>query len=209
MREEEGGSYMDQSILEEILGCPALPTLPVVAVEVIDLTEDPDVSMSDLAATIQNDQALTAKILRTVNSSFYGLRQQCATIDKALILLGLSPVKSLALGFSLVSGLAGSEGDGFDYIAYWRRGIYSAVGAKAVAHAARVKKEDEAFYQSAFGPLYPDGLTPEQAEAVRIWCARNGIESVALRPTLFFSFWIFLGFLMTRILDGHILQGVY
>lgn len=136
---------MDQSILEEILACPALPTLPAVAVQVIDLTQDPDVSMPDLAATIQNDQALAAKILRTVNSSFYGLRQQCATIDKALILLGLSPVKSLALGFSLVSGLSGTEGDGFDYVAYWRRGLYSAVGAKAVANAAGLELEDEAF----------------------------------------------------------------
>lgn len=135
---------MNRELLEEILSCPSLPTLPAVALRVIELTASDDVSMKELAATIENDQALAAKVLRTVNSSFYGLRTRCATISKALVMLGLGPVKTLALGFSLVSSL-GEQDPKFDYVSYWRRGLYSAVSAKLFAEAARQKCGEGAF----------------------------------------------------------------
>lgn len=136
---------MNHELLEEILSCPSLPSLPAVAVEVVELTNDPNVSLDQLARTIQNDQALSAKVLRTVNSSFYGLRTRCATIGKALVMLGLSPVKTLTLGFSLVSTLHDDKDPRFDHTAYWRRGLFSGVGARCVAEVARLKVGDEAF----------------------------------------------------------------
>ena len=136
---------MDTILLEEILDCPTLPSLPAIAVQVIELTNDPNVSMDELADLIQTDQAMSARILRTVNSSFYGLRERCTTIKKALVLLGLSPVKSLALGFSLVSSIDNDKDATFDYVAYWRRGLFTAVAAKSVADAARLPEADECF----------------------------------------------------------------
>ena len=133
------------TVLEDILHCPNLPSLPAVAVRVIELTQDPDVSMDELAATIQNDQALAAKVLRTVNSSFYGLRERCASIRKAIVLLGLSPVKSLTLGFSLVSSVDSTLGPTFDFTSHWRRSLFAAVGAKLTAEAAGHDFADEAF----------------------------------------------------------------
>lgn len=135
---------MNIETLEKILKCPTLPSLPAVAMKVIDLTSNPSVRMEELAKTIQNDQGLAAKILRTVNSSFYGLRKPCSTIHAAIVMLGLGPVKTLALGFSLVAAIGKSD-DGFDYVAYWRRGLYTAVGAKAFAEAAKLEHADEAF----------------------------------------------------------------
>ena len=136
---------MNSEMLEEILACPSLPTLPVVALKVIELCSDQNVRFSELAKTIQNDQGLTAKVLRTVNSSFYGLRQRCGSIDKALVMLGLSPVKALVLGFSLVSSMESSKDDGFDYQDYWRRGLFTAVGGKCMVEAAGAKYGDEVF----------------------------------------------------------------
>lgn len=137
---------MNNELLEEILSCPSLPSLPAVALRVIEQTSDINIKLPELAATIQNDQGLAAKVLRTVNSSFYGLRTRCSTINKALVMLGLGPVKALALGFSLVSALESKEGDeNFDYTAYWRRGLYTAVAAKCVAEAAHKPWADEAF----------------------------------------------------------------
>src|SRR3982751_5373593 len=126
---------MNQDMLERILRCPNLPTLPTVAVRVLELTQNVNVSMDDLTATIQNDQGLAAKVLKTVNSSFYGLRRPCASISQAVVLLGLSAVKALALGFSLVSAV-GEADDEFDHVAYWRRGLYTAVAARAIAKQA-------------------------------------------------------------------------
>ncbi|MCC6677493.1 MAG: HDOD domain-containing protein [Phycisphaerales bacterium] len=136
---------MNSELLEEVLSCPSLPSLPAVALRVIELTSDRNVSLELLAETIQNDQGLAAKVLRTVNSSFYGLRTRCSTINKALVMLGLSPVKSLALGFSLVSSLTDEHDNTFDYVAYWRRGLFTGVAARCIAESARMRFADEAF----------------------------------------------------------------
>ena len=135
---------MNQDVMDRILRCPSLPTLPAVAVRVIEVTSNPKLSLDELASIIQHDQALATKILKTVNSSFYGLRRPCSNISQALVMLGLSAVKSLALSFSLVATI-GTSSEGFDFVSYWRRGLYSAVAAKCIARAAGVLQEDEAF----------------------------------------------------------------
>ncbi|MFO0860132.1 MAG: HDOD domain-containing protein [Phycisphaerales bacterium] len=135
---------MDHEIIEEILSCSSLPSLPAVALRVVELTSNVDVKLPELATTIQNDQGLASKVLRTVNSSFYGLPTRCASINKALVLLGLGPVKSLALSFSLI-GSIGDQDDGFDYQTYWRRGLYTAVAAKVIADHLKLAVADEAF----------------------------------------------------------------
>ncbi|HED53224.1 MAG TPA: HDOD domain-containing protein [Phycisphaerales bacterium] len=136
---------MDHELLEEVLSCPTLPSLPAVALEVIELTRDANVSMDRLAETIQNDQGLSAKVLRTVNSSYYGLRKKCGTIRQAIVVLGLSAVKSITLGFSLVSSIDMKGRDDFDHNDYWRRGLFTAVAARSIAKAASCEYQDEAF----------------------------------------------------------------
>lgn len=135
---------MDHELIEEILSCSSLPSLPAVALRVVELTTDTNVSLPELAKTIQNDQGLSSKVLRTVNSSFYGLPTRCASINKALVLLGLGPVKALALSFSLI-GSIGNQEDGFDYESYWRRGLYTGVAGKIIADHLKLPTADEAF----------------------------------------------------------------
>lgn len=137
---------MSSSLLEQILQCPTLPSLPAVALQVLEQTNDPNITFKEMAKTIQNDQGLSAKVLKTVNSSFYGLRQRCTTIEKAISMLGMAPVKSLVLGFSLVHSLDSEQDDPFDYIAYWRRGLYSGVAARLIARDAKMgDAAEEAF----------------------------------------------------------------
>lgn len=136
---------MDQALLDRILRSPNLPTLPAVAVRILDLTQDVNVSIQELARTIENDQALSARVLRTVNSSFYGLRRSCTTIDQALVMLGLSTVKTLALSFSLVTALRKGGDEEFDHAAYWRRSLHSAIAARLIARETQLANPDEAF----------------------------------------------------------------
>lgn len=136
---------MKNETLDKILACPGLPSLPAVALRVIEQCSDPDIKIAELAKTIQNDQAMSAKVLRTVNSSFYGLREKCGNINKALVMLGLSPVKALVLGFSLVSSVECKDDAEFDYQDYWRRGLFTAVGAKFIVETAGKKYGDDAF----------------------------------------------------------------
>lgn len=144
---------MDTKLLDEILSCPTLPSLPSVAIRVLELTSDPDVEMESLAKEIQYDQGIASKILRTVNSSFFGLRRRCASIEHALVMLGLGPVKSLVLGFSLVSSIHGEDGDPFDYERYWKRSLTSAVAGK---YAAQMLKNNEIADEVFLAGLFQD-----------------------------------------------------
>lgn len=142
---------MDTQLLDDILSCPTLPSLPSVAIRVLELTSNPDVEMEELAKEIQYDQGIAAKILRTVNSSFFGLRRRCSSIEHALVMLGLGPVKSLVLGFSLVQTISGEDGDDFDYQSYWKRGLTSAIAGKLIAQQIENKEiMDEVFLVGLF-----------------------------------------------------------
>lgn len=129
--------------------CPNLPTLPGVAMQVLELTRDPRVSIQKIADLVQNDPALTTKVLRTVNSSYYGLATPCPSISRAMSLLGLNTVKSIVLGFSLVESARGVGLDErFDLESYWRRSVYGAAGARAIAMTRRGVDPEEAFVGS-------------------------------------------------------------
>ena len=105
---------MDQKLLDRISQCPELPSIPMVALRVLELTESGEFELADLARVLAKDPALSSRILRTVNSSFYGNGHTVSTISQALVLLGCQPVRTLALGFSLTSGMAQSKTTAFD-----------------------------------------------------------------------------------------------
>jgi len=138
---------MNYATLEKVLASPDLPSLPAVALKVLELTSKPDVSLKQVAQVIENDQAIAAKVLRTINSSFYGLSKRCGSIQQALALLGLQTVKGLVLGFSLAKSVdGGGESEiSFDFISYWRRCMYSAAASKHIAASTRRCDPDEAF----------------------------------------------------------------
>lgn len=135
---------MNPEILDKVLSCKQLPSIPAVATRVIELTQNKNVAMKEVGDTIGNDQGLASKVLRTVNSSFYGLRKPCGSVNQAIVMLGLSAVKTLALGFSLVSAIK-VEGDGFNIQAYWRRTLISGIAAKIIAGETKIGNDEECF----------------------------------------------------------------
>ncbi|MBB6431485.1 sensor domain-containing diguanylate cyclase [Algisphaera agarilytica] len=136
---------MNEQLLERVLQSPRLPSLPTIALEVIDLVQQKNVDIKQIADTIKMDPALSSKILKTVNSSFYGQAYSISTISHALVVLGLNSVKTLALGFSLVNNLADQGGDGFDHMEFWKRSLFTATASKALAQKAGVVQQEEAF----------------------------------------------------------------
>jgi diguanylate cyclase (GGDEF)-like protein len=136
---------MKQDLLDRVLKSPRLPSLPTIALEVIDLVQQRDVNIKQIAYTIQHDPALSSKILKTVNSSFYGQAYSVSTISHALVVLGLNSVKTLALGFSLVANLTNSGGESFDHFEFWKRSLYTATAAKNMAKQLGLVQQEEAF----------------------------------------------------------------
>ena len=136
---------MNEQLAAKIRNAPNLPTLPAIAIEVLDLAHKPDADIAQIARIISKDPALSGKILRTVNSSFYGRSNNVATISHALVILGLQSVKTLVLGFSLVSNLSKNKVRGFKHIAYWKRAIFTATAARTLAARVKVPEQEEGF----------------------------------------------------------------
>ena len=136
---------MNHNVLDRVLRSPRLPSLPTIALDVIDLAQQPNVHIDRIADTIRHDPALSSRILKTVNSSFYGQSQTISTISRALVVLGLNAVKILALGFSLVGNIKRTANDGFDHIGYWRRSLYTATAAQTFSQRAGLVHREEAF----------------------------------------------------------------
>ncbi|MBX3375400.1 MAG: HDOD domain-containing protein [Phycisphaeraceae bacterium] len=135
---------MTSKMLDRVLNCPTLPSLPGVAVAMLELLRQPSCTADKVANLIQNDPALASKVLKTVNSSYYGLSKPCPTISRAVSFLGMNTVKSLTLGLSLVD-VGRSVDSGFDLLAYWRRSVYSAAAARIIAKIANDCDPDEVF----------------------------------------------------------------
>lgn len=82
---------------EIILKTVDLPAVPMVAERVIQLIDDPNTSLEDLQKSIMADQAMTSRILKIANSSFYGVRQNIDTLSEALYILGLKVTRLIVL----------------------------------------------------------------------------------------------------------------
>ncbi|HYE21838.1 MAG TPA: HDOD domain-containing protein, partial [Tepidisphaeraceae bacterium] len=136
---------MNEQLLTKIRQCPTLPSLPAIAIEVLNLAQRDEVDIAEIARTISRDPALSGKILRTVNSSFYGRSQSVSNLSQALVILGLQSVKTLVLGFSLVTSLRTTKSKGFKHVDYWRRSVYAATAARILAVRTQLVQQEECF----------------------------------------------------------------
>ena len=99
----------EQSVAGALKEISHIATLPEVTLKIIELVEDPSSSAQDLHEVISNDPALCSRILKVVNSSFYGLPGQIASINRAIVMLGLNAVKNIAIAASLAKLFRGGE----------------------------------------------------------------------------------------------------
>lgn len=97
-----GGPYDIDTLLEDVI---TLPSLPSSVIRVTELIEDPDSSLTDVAEAMSSDPALTMKVLRLVNSAFYGVRSQIASLDQAVSMLGMKVVRNVVLTASVFESL--------------------------------------------------------------------------------------------------------
>lgn len=124
-----------------------LPTLPVVFQELFTRMQDPDTQVSELAEIIVRDQALTAKILKLVNSAFYGRTSQISTINRAVIIMGFQAVRSAALAVSVFERFKDLRNDGatFTLDGFWRHSLGVSCLAKQASLVLKTGEPEEAF----------------------------------------------------------------
>lgn len=140
-----------------------LPSLPAVLVYLTETMGKDTCSIDELAAKLLQDQALTAKVLRLANSSFYGIPRQVESVGDAVAILGLRTTRSMVMAAALTNTIAHDRCQGFSFKAFWRHSMAVAVCARDIA-GQRELDEEVAFTAGLLhdiGRLALSALQPE------------------------------------------------
>jgi putative nucleotidyltransferase with HDIG domain len=123
-----------------------LPTLPRTVLKITGLVNDPKSSARDLARVITDDQVLTVRLLKLVNSSFYGFPQRISTVTGAIVLLGFDAIRNLLLTTSVFDLFTNrNHQKKQDQERLWDHSLGCAVGAKVIGDYLRHDKIEELF----------------------------------------------------------------
>jgi diguanylate cyclase (GGDEF)-like protein len=122
-----------------------LPTLPAIAVKILDTVKDEKCSLKMIGEILSYDPPLTGKILGLINSSFYGLPAKVSTVAHAVNLLGLNTVTKVALSFSLLRLGKSAPKNDFNYLKFWRDSLVTAVAGRLMARRLIPDLAEDAF----------------------------------------------------------------
>lgn len=159
-------------------------TLPVVAMAVNELINDPNSSSSDIADVLKKDQVLTAKILRLVNSSYYAIPGGVVDVQRALAFLGFNTLAQLVLSLSVFSMFSTFDSDEFSMLDFWRHALATGVCSEILAKKLKYPKPEEAFTcgllhdigKLVLHEIDPDRLMEIVRESARRKCSFVDVE---------------------------------
>ncbi len=98
-----------EEVLQRLKNIQSLPTLPPIVSKLNQMVSDEDVTAVKLGKVIEKDQVLTSKLLKMVNSSFFGFPQRISTVSNAIVLLGFNVIKTLIVTSSIFEVMQASD----------------------------------------------------------------------------------------------------
>ena len=137
-----------------------MPSLPTSVSKVLEVCNSPKTSPVDLDRVISLDPVLMGKVLKLINSAYYGLQNQVTSLVRAIIMLGVNTVKNLALSTAVLDRFADKSGfRALNMEGFWRHSLCVGVVAKLIARKKGVEAQrlDEFF---AAGLLHDIGKIP-------------------------------------------------
>jgi len=134
-------------IIETLENINSIPTLPTMIERITRLLLNPTTSAEEVGKVITTDQALATKVLRLVNSAFYGFPGKISTITHAIVILGFSTIKNVVLTTSIFDAFhkRGDETEDFDLEQFWRHSIACGAAAQAIAKYLGSNDKEECF----------------------------------------------------------------
>lgn len=136
---------MGSTTYEAIKKAGGLPTPSGAALKLLTLASKEETTTEELAAVVQADPGLAARLLKLVNSPLAGKYRTIASLHQAIALLGFRAVKDVALGFSLLDDHRNGACEVFDYEAFWSTSVARAVTARIITAQLKSFAPDEAF----------------------------------------------------------------
>jgi putative nucleotidyltransferase with HDIG domain len=155
-----------------------LPAIPSVAMELMLAFADDELETETLARKLSRDQALVVRVLRVANSPFYGLMRQICTVQEAIVVLGLSSVRTLVTAAAIIGQFPARARRDHDLHAFWQHSIGVACCAKVLC--ARVgQSQDTAFVCGLLhdiGRLVLVHYYPLEYAQVEDYCVREDVS---------------------------------
>jgi putative nucleotidyltransferase with HDIG domain len=140
-----------------------MPSLPATVAKVLEVCNNPQTSPADLNHVISLDPVLVGRVLKLINSAYYGLGQPVTNLVRAIIMLGINTVKNLALSTAVMGSLSSKkELKGLDMDGFWRHSLCVGVSAKILARKRGIDSKLTEEYFAA-GLLHDIGKIPLNA----------------------------------------------
>lgn len=152
----------NKELIKRLSNVRNLPTLPMVANNVIQLTQNPESTAFEIAEAISRDQTLASKVLRTANSAYYGFPKKITTVHYAIVVLGLNNIKNIVLSTAIMDRFPNSSGQSvFDRTEFWKHSLLCGIICKKISEHMGLKNLEEMFMCGLlhdFGKLIMDSL---------------------------------------------------
>jgi putative nucleotidyltransferase with HDIG domain len=141
----------------------SMPSLPTTVSKVLEVCNNPQTSPADLNHVISLDPVLVGRVLKLINSAYYGLGQQVTNLVRAIIMLGINTVKNLALSTAVMGNLSSRKYlQGLNMEGFWRHSLCVGVSAKILARRRGIDSKQLEEYFAA-GLLHDIGKIPLNA----------------------------------------------
>jgi len=137
-------------VKERLLGAvEKMPAFPQSVHQVLKLAGDINCSQKDLVEVIKKDPIFTLKILRLVNSAYFGLSREITSINHASVYLGLNTLKNVALGLAAVGSIPKSASERLNMGGFWLHSLAVATCTRMLGLKLGVSRDDAADYFAA------------------------------------------------------------
>ncbi|MFK5914244.1 MAG: HDOD domain-containing protein [Woeseiaceae bacterium] len=130
---------------ELVTGSIRLVSLPEVCIRVNEMLDDVSVTAVDLGHVISQDTSLTARLLKIVNSSYYGFQSKIDTVSRAVTVVGLRELRGLIIAVSAVETFSNVPDSVLNKVSFWRHSVYCGVIARLLAEKCNVLHSERLF----------------------------------------------------------------
>jgi len=130
---------------EQLVGAvEELPTIPVVATQVLQLLDQPDVSVEEVADLMLTDQVMTARVMKMLNSPVYKPGHEISSLKRALVYLGLRHIREVALTTSFINAFEDQDG-AINVTAFWEHSFGVGMVSKVIAEKVGYRDLEKAY----------------------------------------------------------------
>lgn len=136
---------LEQQSFEALKATGSLPSPKGAALTIMKLCQDDDISVARLSKAIKADPAFVGRLIKAANTVGRCISHPVASVEDALQVLGISTVRALALGFSLVTNYRQGRCSVFDYDSFWYRSLITGLALEALSRELKCCSPDEAF----------------------------------------------------------------